>query len=54
MYCNSKAVLMIDSVYKQSKNYHPQVYNEVCKHIDEGSQQYNILSDSNDDGYLDV
>ena len=25
MYCNVKAVLKIDSVYKQSKSYHPQV-----------------------------
>ena len=25
MYCNATAVLKIDSVYKQGKNYHPQV-----------------------------
>ena len=25
MYCNATAVLEIDSAYKQSKNYHPQV-----------------------------
>ena len=25
MYCNAAVVLKIDSVYKQSKNYHPQV-----------------------------
>ena len=28
MYCNATAVLKIDSVYKQGKNYHPQVYVE--------------------------
>ena len=28
MYCNATAMLKIDSVYKQSKNYHPQVYVE--------------------------
>ena len=26
MYCNSTAVLKIDSIYKQGKNYHPQAY----------------------------
>ena len=34
MYCNATAVLKIDSVYKQGKNYHPQVYVEDCKHAD--------------------
>ena len=28
MHCNATAVLKIDSVYKQGKNYHPQVYIE--------------------------
>ena len=28
MYCNATVVLKIDSVYKQGKNYHPQVYVE--------------------------
>ena len=31
MYSNTTAVLMIDSVYKLSKNYHPQVYVEDWK-----------------------
>ena len=31
MHCNATAVLKIDSVYKQGKNYHPQVYVEECK-----------------------
>ena len=26
MYCNATTVLKIESVYKQSKNYHPQVH----------------------------
>ena len=34
MYCNAKAVLKIDSVYKQSENYYPQVYVEQCKYTD--------------------
>ena len=29
--CSATAVLKIDSVYKQRKNYHPQVYVEDCK-----------------------
>ena len=39
MYCNETAVLKIELVYKQSKNYHPQVYVEECKCIDAESQQ---------------
>ena len=30
VYCNATAVLKIDSVYKQGKNYHPQTYIEEC------------------------
>ena len=53
MYCNATAVLKIDSVYKQSKNYHPQVYVEECKYTDGESQQCNMLSDD-DDGFFEV
>ena len=45
MYCNATAVLKIDSVYKQSKNYHPQVFVEECKYSDAKSQKCNMLSD---------
>ena len=34
MYCNATAVLKIDSLYKQGKNYHPQIYVEKCKYAD--------------------
>ena len=34
MYCNATAVLKIDSVYKQGKNYLLQVYAEACKYTD--------------------
>ena len=54
MYGNPTAVLKIDSVYKQSKNYHPQVYVEECKYTDAKSQQCSMLSDSDDDGYFEV
>ena len=33
MYCNAAAVLKIDSVYKQSKNCHSQVYEQEFKYI---------------------
>ena len=45
MYCNGKIVLKIDSVYKQSKNYHPQVYVKECKKINAESQQCSRFSD---------
>ena len=53
MYCNATAVLKIDSVYKQGKNYHPQVYVEECKYTDAENQQCSILSDD-DDGFFEV
>ena len=49
MHCNATAVLKIDSVYKQAKNYHPQVYVEECKYTDAENQQYNMLSDDDND-----
>ena len=53
MYCNATAVLKIDSVYKQGKNYHPQVYVEECQYTDAEKQQCNMLSDD-DDGLFEV
>ena len=53
MRCNAKAMLKIDSVYKQGKNYHPQVYVEECKYTDAKNQQCNMLSDD-DDGFFEV
>ena len=32
MYCNTTAVLKIDSIYKQGKNHHLQTYVEECKY----------------------
>ena len=55
MYCNATAVSKIDSVYKQGKNYHPQIYVRECKYNYAESQQFNMLSDSHDnDGYFEV
>ena len=53
IYCTAKAVLKIDSVYKQGKNYHPQTCVEECKYTDAEKQQCNMLSDD-DDGFFEV
>ena len=53
MYCNATAVLKIDSVYKQSKNYHPQVYVEEFKYKNAENQQCSMLSDD-DYGFFEV
>ena len=49
MYCNATAVLKIDFIYKQGKNYHPQVYVEECKYTDAENQQCSMLSDDDDE-----
>ena len=49
MYCNAMAVLQIDSVYKQGKSYHPQVYVEECKYADSKNRKCNLLSDDDED-----
>ena len=55
MYCSAIAVLKIDCVYKQGKNYHPQLYIEERKYIDAEKQQCNMLSDDDDDdGFFEV
>ena len=55
MYCNAVAMLKINSVYKQGKNYHPQTYVEECKYTDAEKQQYSMLSDDDDDdGFFEV
>ena len=54
MYYNATAVLKIDSVYKQGKNYHPHVYVKECKYTDAEKKQCNMLSDDDDDGFFEV
>ena len=54
MHCNATAVLRIDSVYKQGKNYHHQVYVEECKYTDAEKQQSSMLSDDDDHGFFEV
>ena len=53
MYCNATAVLKIYSVYRQGKNYHPQVYVQECKYTDAENQQCNMLPDD-DNAFLEV
>ena len=53
MHCNATAVLKIDSVYKQGKNYHAQVYIEECKYTDAENQQRNMLI-HDDDEFFEV
>ena len=56
VYCNATAVLIIDSVYKQGKNYYPQIYVEECKYTDAENRQCNMLSndDDDDDGFFEM
>ena len=56
MYCNATAVLKTDSVYKQGKSYHPQLYVEECKYTDAENQQCTVLTDDDgdDDGFFEV
>ena len=54
MHCNATAVFKIDSVYKQGKNYHPQVYVDECKYIDVEKQQDSMLSDDDYDGFFEL
>ena len=49
MHFNAMAVLKIDSVYKQGKNYHPQVNVGECKYTNAEKQQRCMLSDDDDD-----
>ena len=53
MYCNATAVLRINSVYKQGKNYHPQTYEE-CKYTNAENKQFSMLKDDDDNGFFEV
>ena len=54
MFCNTTAVLKIDSVYKQGKNYHPQIHVGECVYISVEKQKCNMMSDDDDDGFFEV
>ena len=44
IYCNTTAILKFEFVYRQSKNYHPQTYDEECKYINKKRSQYSMLN----------
>ena len=46
MYYNATAVLKIDSLYKEGKNYHPQVYFKECEYTDGEKRQRNMLNNA--------
>ena len=54
MYCNATAILKIDSVNRQGKNYHAQTYVEECKYTDVENKQFSMLNDDNDEGCFEV
>ena len=54
VYCYAKAVLKIDSVYKQGKNYHHQAYIEECIYTDVEKQKCSLLLSDDDDGFFEV
>ena len=49
VYCNATALLKIDSMYKQGKNYHPQTYVEECIYTDVEKQKCSLLLSDDDD-----
>ena len=53
MHCNATAVIKIDSVYKQGKSYHPQVYVQECECTYAENQQCSMLNDD-DDGFFEM
>ena len=54
MYYNAKAALKTDSVFKQSKSYHPQVYVVESQYTHAENQQSRMLSDSDNDEYFEM
>ena len=50
-----EAILKIDSVYSQGKNFHPQAYLEECKYLENHTQTCTLLSDSEyDEGFVEL
>ena len=55
VYCNVTAMLKIDCVCKQGKNYHSQTYVEECIYSDGEKQKCSLLlSDDDDEGFFEV
>ena len=50
--CEAAAILKIESVYNQGKNFYLQAYLEECKYIENSTQTCTLLSDSEDEGFV--
>ena len=47
--CEATAILKVDSLYSQGKNFYLQAYLEECKYLENDTQTCTLLSDSEDD-----
>ena len=54
IYFTAAAVLKADLVYKQSRNYHPQLYVIKKKYADTERQQCNMQHYSDKDGFIEL
>ena len=53
--CEATAILKIESVYNQGKNFYPQAYLEECKYIENNTQICTLLlSDPEDEGFVEL
>ena len=50
--CEATAILKIDSIYSQGKNFDPQAYLEECKYIENDTQTCTLLIDSEDEVFV--
>ena len=52
--CEATAILKIDSVYSQGKNFYPQAYLEECRYIENDAQKFTLLSDSENEVFVEL
>ena len=48
VYCNARAVIEIDFIYRQGKNHYPEVYLQECKYTTIQKVQHTMLSDDDE------
>ena len=53
-YCTATDILKIDSVYNQGKHFYPQAYLEECKYIENDTRTCTLLSDSGNEGFVEL
>ena len=44
--CICLSVVLTDSVYKEDKNYYPQVFLEECKYVAKEEKMYKLITDN--------